>query len=295
MSGSARMHLAIQGKQLETAMWEMSAPVGTILLLHEALGSVTYWKDFPEHLARVTGHNVIAYSRAGHGDSEGPVDARSVAYYRHQVEVVVPAILDHFNVKRPVLYGHSEGAAIAFIYAAEHAAEHAAVDVADHGTAQVVAHGIAAPGSVQAVIAECPIFVQEEQTVRTIEFLESSYAGSDMGRKLKRYHRDADAVFQGWMESNRSALFTDFPLQQYLRKVRSPVLVLQGQWDEFGTELQFQALQQDLPEAQHVSLDAGHLLHREQPDLVAAHVRAFLAQTDSAGAGVTIHVDSEGL
>jgi pimeloyl-ACP methyl ester carboxylesterase len=254
--------LAIGNREIETALWRAETPVGTILLLHEALGSVSYWKDFPKKLGAVTGYDVIAYSRAGHGDSEGPVEPRSIEYYQKQVEVVLPALFEHFHVDAPVLYGHSEGAAIAFLYAA-------------------------GKRSVQAVIAECPIVVQEAQTLQTIDTLESSYENSDMRRRLARYHLDADAVFHSWMRSNRSRLFTDYPIQQYLEQVDCPVLVLQGLRDEFGTLRQFEVLQQALPDARQVTFDAGHLLHREQPDLVAAHVKAFLSK-----AGPT-HGDSD--
>lgn len=260
--------LPIAGKELETALWAADEPAGTILLLHEALGSVSYWKDFPRKLCAATGHDVVAYSRAGHGYSDGPVEPRSIDYYEKQVSVVLPALFEHFHVESPVLYGHSEGAAIAFLYAA-------------------------GKRDVKAVIAECPILVQEERTVQTINLLESSYENSDMRRRLSRYHLDADAVFHAWMRSNRSRLFTDYPMKQYLERVSCPVLMLQGQRDEFGTLRQFEALQQTLPDAQHVALDAGHLLHREQPDLVAAHVHAFLSKAGPACAGSSVHVDSK--
>ena len=266
MSQFSSLRLHVGGKGLETGLWTADGTVGTIVLLHEALGSVSYWKDFPQILRDATGHNVIAYSRAGHGDSDGPVEPRSMEYYQRQVEVVLPAVLEHFQVAEPVLYGHSEGAAIAFLYAAS-------------------------GRNVRAVVAECPILVQEDRTVQTINALESSYAGSDMSRRLGRYHRDADAVFHSWMRSNRSTLFTDYPMQQYLAQVNCPVLVLQGEHDEFGTVRQFEVMQRALPDAERVVLNAGHLLHREQPDAVAAHVRAFLSKAGPVSAGPVVHVD----
>lgn len=257
MTHAAPGPLIIQDKQLETRYWPADSPAGTILLLHEALGSVAYWKDFPAKLAAGTGHNIIAYSRAGHGESDGPVEARSVEYYQSQIDTVLPAVLHHFGVESPVLYGHSEGAAIAFLYAAGHTA-------------------------VRAVIAECPILVQEERTVATIRELEATYPRSEMSRKLGRYHRDADAVFNAWMQSNRSTLFRDFSMHQYLLQISCPVMVLQGSRDEFGGIRQFETLQAAIPTAEHMVLDAGHLLHREQPELVIEHVHAFLSKPFSA-------------
>ncbi len=266
MIGTASVRLPIAGKELEVSSWSAPEARGIIVLLHEALGSVTYWKDFPEKLCAATGFTVAAYSRAGHGESDGPVEPRSLAYYQKQVEVVLPAVLDHFQAPSPVLYGHSEGAAIAFIYAALNK-------------------------TVQAVVAECPILVQEERTVQTINLLESSYENGDLSRRLRRYHRDADGVFHSWMRSNRSSLFTNYPLKQYLEQVSCPVLVMQGSRDEFGTEIQFTALQQSLPQAQHAMFDAGHLLHRELPALVAASVADFISSAvfDQSGQEVQSH------
>lgn len=257
MSKAGSSSLRVNDKQLEVGFWAASSPRETIVLLHEALGSVAYWKDFPEKLALATGHDVVAYSRAGHGESEGPVEPRSVEYYQNQIEILLPAVLEHFRIQQPVLYGHSEGAAIAFLYAARHR-------------------------SVRAIVAECPIFVQEERTVQTIRELEAAYPTSDMSRRLGRYHRDANAVFHAWMQSNRGTFFRDFPLQQYLVQVTCPVLVLQGARDEFGSIRQFETIQQSLPRAQHAVLEAGHLLHREQPELVVEQVRAFLSKTSPA-------------
>jgi len=258
VSTAASSFLLINGRQIETAVWKAQDSLGTIVLLHEALGSVAYWKDFPDKLALATNYDVVAYSRAGHGQSDGPVDARTLEYYENEIEIVLPAVLDHYRVEQPVLYGHSEGAAIAFLYASRRT-------------------------SVQSVVAECPIFVQEDRTVETIRELEANYPTSDLSSRLGRYHRDADAVFQAWMRSNRSSLFTDFPMHKYLALVRCPVLVLQGARDEFGSIIQFEMIAKILPSTNHVLLDAGHLLHREQPEAVAEHVSNFLSSNLQTG------------
>jgi len=251
MNSPATSFVDANGRQLEVRRWESGASQISIVLIHEALGSVSYWKDFPEKLAALTGFNVVAYSRAGHGESEGPVEPRSVEYYQSQIDVVLPAVLNHFSIERPVLYGHSEGAAIAFLYAA-------------------------GKPSVQAVIAECPILVQEERTVQTINELGASYATSDMSRRLGRYHRNADEVFYSWLQSTRGTVFKNFPMHAYLLRITCPVLALQGSHDEFGSIRQFQALQSAIPSAKHILLEAGHLLHREEPDLVVEYVQTFL-------------------
>jgi pimeloyl-ACP methyl ester carboxylesterase len=164
---------------------------------------------------------------------------------------VLPAILAYFQVEQPVLYGHSEGAAIAFLYAAQNQ-------------------------SVKAIVAECPIVVQEEKTVQTIVELAAAYPTSDMRQRLGKYHRDADEVFESWMRSNRGSLFRDFRMKDYLQKIACPVLALQGARDEFGGVRQFEAIQEVLPTVEHRLFEAGHLLHREVPDAVVEAVRVFL-------------------
>lgn len=242
------------GKSLEVLVYESPSARQTIVLVHEALGSVSYWKTFPEKLTTATGCHVIAYSRAGHGHSEGPVNARSLEYYTEQVEQVLPAILQRFGIAKPVLYGHSEGAAIALLYAAQH------------------------PEQVAAVIAEAPIVTQEKQARERIRELSAIYESSELQRKLARYHRDADAVFHSWAANINKPLLQGFPLHQYLRKITCPVLALQGSQDEFGGAAQLTALQRYIPQAQcEVIPNAGHLLHREQIDLVIERVSAFLA------------------
>jgi pimeloyl-ACP methyl ester carboxylesterase len=257
--------LTVRGKRLEVLLCPVPKPRGTIVLIHEALGSVSAWKDFPEKLADFLGHNVLAYSRAGHGNSEGPVEPRSPRYYLDQVEHVLPALFHHFDVQAPVLYGHSEGAAIALLYAAQ-------------------------DPQVRAVIAECPIVAREERTIATVGQFAANYESSDLGRKLERHHRDPEKVFRSWIETiGDSPMMPNFPLQKYLERVQSPVLVLQGAEDEFGGTVQLQVLQKYLPHLQHEVFEgAGHLLHRERTGLVMERVHRFLAGALGGHQGKTV-------
>src|SRR6267143_2134967 len=111
--------LTIDGKRLETARYP-PARIGadaTIVLLHEGLGCIAMWKDFPERVAEATGCGVLVYSRYGHGKSDRLAEKRGVDFMHHEAKVVLPELLRHFQIEQPILLGHSDGASIALIYA----------------------------------------------------------------------------------------------------------------------------------------------------------------------------------
>jgi pimeloyl-ACP methyl ester carboxylesterase len=252
------LHLTLDGKSTEVAYHSLPSATGTILLLHEALGSVSYWKQFPHNLAYATGYNVIAYSRAGHGNSEGPLAKRTDAYYLRQVNTVIPTLLDHFSIADPVLYGHSEGAGISLLYAA-------------------ISHRI------RALILESPFVVSTNAAAELIEKMSAAYPGSKLQERLAHYHQHPDEVFASWTQWAITLGDEVFPLRDFLPRITCPVLVLQGARDEFGTSLQLAALQAAIPNLQHETYpDAGHLPHKEQTDRVLQRVSQFLSTTISS-------------
>lgn len=251
--------VTVGGKSLEVLLCQPAFAQETIVLLHEALGSVSYWKDFPDKLSAATGCTVLAYSRAGHGNSQGPLEPRNQKYYQNQVEAVLPALLDHFHVESPVLYGHSEGAVIALLYAAQE------------------------PQKVRALIAEAPVLTPEPRSRNRIRELAATYPVSELKNKLVRYHNDSEAVFHSWIAGVTSPQMVQFPLDMYLPKIICPVLLLQGSEDEFGGSTQLHAIQKYLPHAQcEVLTGAGHLPHRDKTDVVIEKVRIFLSSLSPA-------------
>ncbi len=249
------LHLSLDGKSTEVAYHSIPAANGTILLLHEALGSVSYWKQFPHKLAVATNYNVIAYSRAGHGNSEGPLANRTDDYYLHQVNIVIPTLLDHFSVADPVLYGHSEGAGIAMLYAAS-------------------------SNRIRALILESPFVITTNAAGDLISRMAAAYPGSKLQERLAHYHQHPDEVFSSWTQWAATLGEEVFPLREFLPRITCPVLVLQGERDEFGTTLQLAALQASIPNLEHESYpDTGHLPHKEQTDRVLHRVSQFLSPT----------------
>ena len=246
----------IAGRRLETRHITVPHPRGTIVLLHEALGSVSHWRDFPQHLAERCGMNVLVYSRLGHGQSEGPPSSRSRDYYKQQSLEVLPAILAHFAIERPVLLGHSEGAAIALIYAAQSASN---------------------PENARALVLESPILHAEPAALAGMAMAEEAWRTTDFRDKLARHHRDPDAVFHAWLSIRESDSLLSLPLQQHLPPLRCPVLVIQGELDEYATSLQADALRPLAPQMHLMRWpDLGHTPHREQPERVLDEIAAFL-------------------
>lgn len=258
---SKSMQLPLNGKSIEVAFHAVEPASDTILLLHEALGSVTYWKDFPQKLALAAGANVLVYSRPGHGNSEGPLEERSVDHYSDQVEVVIPELLRHFSVNCPVLYGHSEGAAIAMLYAATST-------------------------RVKAIVLESPIVNAAKSSSVVIERMAAEYQGSKLQSRLGQYHRDADAVFYAWVDWAATLEDGQSFLPGVLPRIICPVLVLQGANDEFGSTKPLRDIQAALPDVQHETYaNTGHLPHREQTELVLERVARFLAGVDGPASG----------
>jgi pimeloyl-ACP methyl ester carboxylesterase len=245
--------LTVLGRQLETLHITVQRARGTIVLLHEALGSVSHWRDFPERLAERCEMDVLLYSRLGHGQSEGPPETRSRRYFEKQSLEVLPALLAHFAVGSPVLLGHSEGAAIALIYAAMH------------------------PEKVRALVLESPILCAEPASAAGMALAERAWQETDFRERLSRHHRDPDAVFSAWLSIRESDSLLTLPLEAYLPSVRRPVLVLQGDRDEYATSLQMDALRPLAPQMLLVQLpDTGHTPHRERPEVVLDEITGFL-------------------
>jgi pimeloyl-ACP methyl ester carboxylesterase len=244
--------LLVNQQRLEVLLWQIPGAGDTIVLIHEALGSATYWKNFPQKLGRSTGMSVLAYSRAGHGRSEGPLEPRTKQYYAHQVETVLPALMREFEIAHPILYGHSEGAAIALLYAGEEK-------------------------SVKAVIAESPIVIGEPSALATVEAMNASDSRHELIEKLRRYHQNPEGVFSSWVEGVRRHLAHEFPTPSYLPRVTCPVLAIQGAEDPFGGAAQARALESAIARLELVVLPGtGHLPHREQPEAVIASTVRFL-------------------
>lgn len=230
-----------------------------ILLLHEGLGCVALWKDFPDQLHRATGWPVLAYSRYGYGGSAPCRLPRPLSYMHEEAEEILPELLRHFGIGRHVLFGHSDGASIALIHA---------------GSGRATA-------GLLGVVAAAPHSFCEDISVRSIAEAGRAYDSGDLRARLERYHgANVDCAFRGWCDAWLDPAFRDWNIEGYVSHIRVPVLAVQGRQDEYGTLAQIESIEARVKGGvTPLILEAcGHSPHRDQPAAVLEGARAFMAR-----------------
>ncbi|SNT12191.1 Pimeloyl-ACP methyl ester carboxylesterase [Noviherbaspirillum humi] len=229
----------------------------TVVFLHEGLGSVSMWKDFPERFCREHGFAGLVFSRYGYGRSTPrPAEERwPVGFMHAQAREVLPAFFEAMGVQRPWLFGHSDGASIALLHAA------------------------AFPQSVSGVVAVAPHILVEQLTVDSIAQAREAFLATDLRAKLGRYHADADSAFWGWNQIWLDPAFREWNIEGELDKIACPVLAVQGEEDEYGTLEQIRGIKRRLPRAELLVLPrCGHSPHRDQPQALIEKAGGFMQQ-----------------
>jgi len=226
----------------------------TIVMLHEGLGSVGLWGDFPDRLAAATGSGVFVYSRAGYGASTPVKLPRPLDYMHREALETLPQLLDRIGFRRGLLLGHSDGASIAAIYAG---------GVADH--------------RVRGVAMIAPHFIVEDVSVRSIAAIKTAYETTALKTKLARWHRDVDNAFYGWNGAWLDPKFRAWDISEYLAYIRVPVAILQGANDEYGTIRQVEIASEECycPVEVTIVQGAGHSPHRDAPEATLDAISEF--------------------
>jgi pimeloyl-ACP methyl ester carboxylesterase len=219
---------------------------GTIVFLHEGLGSLAMWRDFPAKLSAALGMRGLVYSRPGYGKStpRAPEERWEPDFMHRQAHEVLPALLDSLGLREPVwLYGHSDGGSIALLFAARF------------------------PERVAGVIAAAPHIFVESTSVVSIERTRRAYLETDLRDKLARYHDDVDSAFWGWNDIWLHPPFREWSIEGELEAIRAPLLAVQGVDDEYGTMEQIRGIKRRVPHAKLLELQrSGHSPHRDQPE-----------------------------
>jgi pimeloyl-ACP methyl ester carboxylesterase len=246
----------MDGKRLETAWWGPAPDAApTLVLLHEGLGSVALWRDFPEALAAATGCGGFAYSRFGYGASDPVELPRPMTYMHDEALNVLPRVLDSAGARRAVLIGHSDGGSIAAINAG----------------------GVRDPRVAGVVLIAAHFFV-EDLNIASIAAIKASYEQGDLRFRLARYHRDVDVAFRGWNDAWLDPRFRAFDITDQIGKIRVPVLALQGIDDPYGTPEQLRVLERvaSCPVETQLIAGARHAPHLEAKDATLAAIVPFL-------------------
>ena len=225
----------------------------TLVFLHEGLGSIAMWRDFPERVAHTTGCDAIVYSRHGYGNSDPLTEPRTVRYMHDEAQFVLPRLLDLLAIDRPILIGHSDGGSIALIHAGSGAR------------------------AVSAVVTLAAHVLVEDVSVASIAAAKTAYETTDLRERLARYHADVDSAFWGWNRIWLAPEFRDWNLEEYLPRIQCPVLAIQGAEDEYGTMEQMRRIDAGIDDVELLMLaDCRHSPHRDQPDAVLAAIGGFV-------------------
>jgi pimeloyl-ACP methyl ester carboxylesterase len=236
---------------------ERTAPV--IVFLHEGLGSVAMWRDFPARLCAAAGARGLVYSRPGYGRStpRAAGEQWQPDFMHRQARELLPALLSALEIDpqrdRVWLFGHSDGGSIALLYAATF------------------------PDALQGAIVLAPHIVVEDVSVTSIAQARAAYRTTDLRARLARYHDDPDSAFWGWNDIWLAPAFRNWSIEEELAAIRCPLLAIQGLDDEYGTLEQVRGIARRVPQTQLLELpDCGHSPHKDQPEAVIAAATALL-------------------
>jgi pimeloyl-ACP methyl ester carboxylesterase len=220
-----------------------------LVLLHEGLGSVGLWRDFPQALRAATGRRVIAFSRFGHGRSDPPPRPRTPAFFHEEALDVLPEVLAQLDAPEPLLVGHSDGGSIALIHAGHH--------------------------PVAGIALLAPHVIVEDITIAAIRAARQAYDDGPLRERMARHHADPDAAFNGWCDVWLDPAFRTWSLEEDAGRLRCRTLLIQGADDPYGTLEQLDRIEARVRgPVERLVVPGGHSPHLDAPEpVIAALVR----------------------
>lgn len=251
--GSQRLEYRMIGTRPEAAP--------TLVLLHEGLGCVGLWRDFPDKLQAVTGLGVFLYSRAGYGQSSPVALPRPLTYMHDEARETLPRLLEVIGFRRGLLLGHSDGASIATIYAGSHQ---------DH--------------RIGGLVLIAPHFFTEDAGIASIAQAREAYDSGDLRARLAPWHKHVDNAFKGWNNAWLDPEFRKWDITTYLAYIRVPVLIVQGEDDQYGTVKQIEAAERECYCPVEVALlpDARYAPQRDAPEATLSAIADFVGRVIAA-------------
>jgi pimeloyl-ACP methyl ester carboxylesterase len=244
------------GRQIRLECEWVGAPrasAAVIVFLHEGLGSVSMWRDFPRAFCDRHGLAGFVFSRYGYGNSTPrPRDERwAPDFMARQADEVLPALFATVGIERPWLFGHSDGATIALLHAARH--------------------------PVAGVVAVAPHLFVEDVSIASIEKAREAYEHGELRERLSRHHADPDSAFHGWNDVWLAPAFRAWNVEREIATIACPVLAVQGEDDEYGTLEQIRAVRRNVPQTELLVLSScGHSPHRDQPERLLREAGRFI-------------------
>lgn len=236
-----------------------------VIFLHEGLGSLSMWKDFPQRFCDVAGCRGLVYSRPGYGAStpRPTQEAWGLDFMHRQAHEVLPALLKALHIdsvtSKPWLFGHSDGGSIALLYAAKFT------------------------GQIAGLIVLAPHILVEDLTLSSIEKSRVAYLEENLRQRLAKHHTNPDSAFWGWNSIWLHPHFREWSIEAEIETVRCPLLAVQGLDDEYGSLKQIHGIARRVAQTQLLELNhCGHSPHRDQPDIVIATASAFVRAADDA-------------
>jgi pimeloyl-ACP methyl ester carboxylesterase len=262
-------NIYIQNIRLELQSIAPQAPSvpHTLVFLHEGLGSVRLWKDWPAQLCARLGCAGLVYSRQGYGQSDPTPDVRGPSradhgrrsgrwlpdYMHHEAWVVLPQLLKTLQIEHPVLLGHSDGGTIALLHASQH--------------------------PVAGCIVMAPHVMVEDISVQAITAAREAYTQGPLRQRLAPFHADVDCAFWQWNDVWLSKAFRSYDIRQEISTLQAPLLAIQGESDPYGSMAQIDDIARQVPQTQLLKLPhCGHAPHKDQPEAVAQAIEAFVRQ-----------------
>ena len=257
MNPHSNQTIDVQGVALEVMTFAGPKGLAPLVFLHEGLGSVALWRDWPAQLCARLGRPGLVYSRQGYGQSAPRADVRGSGrlqpdYMHREALEVLPALLAQLGIVRPVLVGHSDGGTIALLHAAHH--------------------------PVSACIVMAPHVLVEDISVRAIEAAREAFEAGPLRTRLAAFHADVDGAFWQWNDVWLSEAFRSYDIRAEMAAITAPLLAIQGEDDPYGTMAQIDDIAAAVPHAQRLKLAAcGHSPHRDQSAAVSQAMADFLA------------------
>jgi pimeloyl-ACP methyl ester carboxylesterase len=245
------------GIEVQRIAGPVGRPPAPIIFLHEGLGSVAMWRDWPAQVCAASGRAGVVYSRRGYGQSDAIPDVRGAGrlgpdYMHREALEELPALLKALDIESPVLLGHSDGATIALLHASRF--------------------------PVSACIVMAPHVIVEDLSVRSIAQARDAYGSGNLRERLGRYHADVDCAFWQWNDVWLSPAFRDFDIRDDCRRIEAPVFAIQGEDDPYGTLRQIEEIAPRGSYRKLVLPQCGHSPHKDQPERTRDAISRFLTQ-----------------